>query len=423
MKLKGYGAGWSLPLLLALFAAGFACANTGDRGALSGLREGPPLDRQVLYAAALPEPPRSKGTGDYGGDGGPAAVARLNNPRGIALDQKGNLYIADSSNDRIRKIDSQTKVITTVAGNGTRGFAGDGKKALQAQFFFPHTLTVDAAGNLYIADAGNHRIRKVDAAAGIITTVAGNGKTEPPGDGGPAILAGLSAPRSVELDPEGNLYIADTRHSAIRRVGKDGRMMTVAGGDPKELDQRGIPVYLRSPLGIAMGPDGQIYWADSHLGRVKKMDPKKMDPATGMGWITIVAGTETAGYGGDDGPAREAQLFEPAALVLDRKGNLYIADHGNHRIRRVDSETGTMTTIAGNGETGFGGDGGPAADARLNSPSGLALDGRGALYIADSGNHRIRKVDLETGIISTIAGTGATTEKQSPGVPMEEMFI
>lgn len=382
------------------------------------------LSGVMTYALAQSEPPRTFGTGEYGGDGGPAVEARLNNPRGVALDREGNIYVADSSNDRIRRIDAKSGLITTVAGSGKRGFAGDGKPAREARFYFPHTLALDAAGNLYIADAGNHRIRKVEAATGIITTIAGSGKTDPVGDDGPAASSGLFAPRGVAADPEGNLYIADTRHSSIRRIDRGGRIMTVAGGDPKLLESRGFPVYLRIPLGIALGPDGRIYWADSLLNRVKTADPKRIDPVTGKSWVTIVAGSdpEELGVEGDGVASKEARLHEPAAVAFDRDGNLYIAEHGRHRIRKVDAGTGAISTVAGNGQSGFGGDGGPAAEASLNSPSALAVDDQGGLFIADAGNHRIRRVDLKTGVITTAAGSGPV-EKKPPSVPMEEMLI
>ncbi len=396
------GCGWRFDgIVIGLFAAGLA------------------------IGAAAQEPPRTFGTGAFGGDGGPAVEARLNNPRSVALDREGNIYVADSSNDRIRRIDAKAGLITTVAGNGKRGFAGDGKPAREARFYFPHTLALDAAGNLYIADAGNHRIRKVEAATGIITTIAGSGKTEPYGkENAAASDVGLYAPRGVEVDPDGGLYIADTRHSAIRKVDREGRIQTVCGGDPKALESRGLPVYLRIPLGIALGPDGRIYWADSLLNRVKTADPKRIDPVTGKGWVTIVAGSdpEEPGVEGDGVAAKEARLHEPAAVAFDRDGNLYIAEHGRHQVRKVDATTGIITAIAGNGEMGFSGDGGTAAEARLNSPSGLAVDDQSGLFIADAGNHRIRRVDLKTGVITTAAGSGPI-EKKPPSVPMEEMLI
>lgn len=362
------------------------------------------------------------GGGTFAGDGGPAIEARLNNPRGVAVDRVGNLYIADSSNDRVRRVDRQIGVISTVVGSGERGVGGDGGQAGAAQLYFPHGIALDEAGNLYIADAGNHRVRKVDAQTSIISTIAGTGRVEFYGDGGPASTAGLFAPRGVALDSKGMLFIADTQHGCIRAVDHDGRISTVAGADPRLVEKGAAPKYLFHPVGVATGPDGHAYWSDATLNRVKKVDLTRIDPRTKSGWITIVAGSETIGFSGDGGPAREAELAAPAAVAFDSKGNLYIADHNNLRIRKVDAKTGLITTIAGNGERGFTGDGGPAAEARLNAPSWLAIDSEDNLYIADAGNHRIRKIDAATGIITTVAGSGPIDEGPPKG-PIEQFFI
>ncbi len=362
------------------------------------------------------------GSGSFAGDGGPATEARLNNPRGIALDRAGNLYIADSSNDRVRRVDKSTGVITTVIGSGERGFAGDEGPARLANLYFPHGLALDDSGSLYIADAGNHRIRKWDAKAGTVTTVAGTGQPRFYGDGGAATAAGLFAPRGVALDGKGNLYVADTQHSCIRKIDRDGIMTMAAGSDPGLVSKGAAPKFLWHPVGVAVGPDGEIYWADADLNRVKKADPNRIDPKTKSGWITIVAGSEEMGFSGDGGPARNAKLEAPAAVAFDSKGNLYIADHNNGRIRRVDAKTGSITTFAGNGKRGFSGDEGPAQEAGLNAPDGIAFDAEDNLYIADAGNHRIRRVDAATGIITTVAGSGPIDEGPPKG-PVQEFFI
>jgi sugar lactone lactonase YvrE len=362
------------------------------------------------------------GGGTLAGDGGPAIEARLNNPRGVVLDRAGNLFIADSSNDRIRRVDAATGVIATVVGSGERGFSGDGGPARVASVHFPHGLALDDAGNLYFADAGNHRVRKVEAGTMTIRTVAGSGRIEFHGDRGPATAAGLFAPRGVVLDASGTLYISDTQHGCIRKVDQDGRITIAAGADPRLVEKGTAPIYLRAPVGLAIGPDGQIYWADATLNRVKRADPTKIDPKTKSGWITIVAGSEDMGFSGDGGPAREAELEAPAAVAFDSHGNLYIADHNNVRIRRVEAATGLITTVAGNGKRGFSGDGGPAVEASLNAPAGLAFDAHDNLFIADSGNHRIRKIDAATGVISTVAGSGPIDEGPPKG-PVQEFFI
>ena len=249
----------------------------------------------------------------------------------MAADGAGNLYIADSGNHRIRKVDS-SGTISTIAGSGEFGFGGDGGPAIDARLNYPSGVAVDGAGNVYIADLGNQRIRKVDS-TGTITTIAGSGETGFGGggfggDGGPATEAQLNYPRGVAIDGAGNVYIADQGNQRIRKVDSTGT-------------------------------------------------------------ITTIAGSGERGFSGDGDPATEAQLNYPWGVAVDGAGNVYIADLGNHRIRKVDS-LGTITTIAGSGEFGFGGDGGPAIDARLNYPSGVAVDGAGNLYIADSVNHRIR---------------------------------
>ena len=370
----------------------------------------------MLVLVPLSPMAAGRGGGTFDGDGGLATEARLNNPRGVAIDRAGNLYIADSSNDRIRRVDHQTGMITTIVGSGERGFSGDGGLATSAALYFPHGLAVDETGNLYFADAGSHRVRRVDARTGTISTVAGTGRTEFSGDGGPATAAGLYSPRGIALDKAGNLYIADSHHGCVRRLDHEGLLTTVAGSNPR-LPRRGMAAqYLLNPVGLAVGPDAQIYWADPPLNRVKKADLSQTDPKTKNGWITIVAGNATMGFSGDGSLAREAELAAPAALAFDSSGHLYIADHNNQRIRRVDPLTGIITTIAGNGDRGFSGDGGPAAEASFNAPSGLAFDAEDNLYIADAQNHRIRRIDAMTGLITTVAGSGPVDDDAPQGM-------
>ena len=332
--------------------------------------------------------------GFFGGDGGPAVEAQFHYPSGMAVDVAGNLYIADTGNHRIRKVDA-TGTITTIAG---RTFSGDGGPASQAQLSEPEGVAADRAGNVYIADSNNHRIRKVDA-TGTITTIAGTGESGFSGDGGPASQAQLSLPRGVAVDGLGNLYIADRSNSRIRKVDLTGTITTIAGSGAYGFGGDGGPAsqaQLSEPYGVAVGGLGNLYIGDRNNQRIRKVDL--------TGTITTIAGTGERGFGGDGGPASQAQLSEPEGVAVDEAGNLYIADSFNYRIRKVDA-TGTITTIAGTGERGFGGDGGPASQAQLSNPGGVAVDGLGNLYIVDSFNNRIRKVDA-TGTITTIAGSG-----------------
>ena len=315
--------------------------------------------------------------------------AQLGSSFGIAVDPAGILYIADTDTNRIRKVASG--VITTVAGNGTRGFSGDNGPATGARLDLPTAVALDAAGDLYIADTDNNRIRVVSN--GIITTVAGGRASL--GDNGPATSARLNAPTGVTVDPNGNLYIADSGNSRIREV-SNAVISTVAGnGTPGFSGDNGpaAGAQLANPYGLAIDLAGNLYIADSSNNLVRKVS---------NGTIATVAGNGTPGFSGDNGPAIRAQLASPAGVAVDSGGNLYIADTLNNLVRKVSG--GVITTMAGNGTPGFGGDGGPATSAQLYAPSGIAVDSAGNLYIADSANHRIRQVS--GGVISTVAGTG-----------------
>ena len=335
------------------------------------------------------------GTGEFGfsGDGGPATAALLGTPSGVAVDGAGNLYIADISNHRIRKVDS-TGTITTVAGTGEFGFSGDGGTASQAQINRPQGVAVDGAGNLYVADTLNNRIRKVDS-TGVITTIVRTGEFR---DGGPLSQTQLYSPRGVAVDGAGNLYIADTLNNRIRKVDSTGAITTIVGTGESGFGGDGGPATaakLRTPADVAVDGAGNLYITDTNNFRIRKVDS--------TGTITTIVGTGESGFGGDGGTAVQAALSYPRGVTVDGVGNLYIADSDNRRIRKIDS-TGTITTIAGTGEFGFSGDSGPAVQAQLHSPRGVAVDGAGNLYIADSDNHRIRKVD-STGAITTVAGS------------------
>ncbi len=329
----------------------------------------------------------------FSGDGGPATSASLYDPEGVAIDSAGNLYIADTINNRVRRVSGGT--IATIAGNGVYRYSGDGGPAVNAALNQPDGVAPDSAGNLFIADYENNRIRKVSG--GTITTVAGIGAMGFSGDGGPAASALLYIPKGVATDSAGNLYIADTGNLRIRKV-TGGTITTVAGGGPGfPFSGDGGPATnasLNIPYGVAVDSAGNLYIADTGNNRIRKV--------TG-GTITTVAGNGNASFSGDGGPATSASLNVPYGVAVDSAGNLYIADFQNNRIRKVSG--GTITTVAGNGVVGFSGDGEPATSALLNYPEGVAVDSAGDLYIADSGNNRIRKVS--GGTITTVAGNGA----------------
>jgi sugar lactone lactonase YvrE len=344
------------------------------------------------------------GAAGYFGDGGLASNARFYGVYGMALDSAGNLYIADYFNSAIRKVSAETGIITTVAGTGNAGYSGDGGPATRAQLNYPADVAVDGSGNLYIADFQNARVRKVTAATGTITTVVGNGVTAYTGDHGPAADAELVAPLGVAADEAGNLFIADEANYRVREVAAaTGIITTVAGnGFPADSGDGGQATSAELfANGVAVDRSGDIYVLGDRIRFV----------AAATGVITTVAGKGGPTYSGDGGPATSAQLAlgtflgVGAGLAEDGSGNLYIADYSNNRVRKVDAETGIITTVAGNGNPGSLGDGGLATNAELLGPSGVAVDSSGNLYIADSSNNRIRKVTATTGIISTVAGT------------------
>ena len=359
------------------------------------------------------------GTGEAGfsGDGGPATAAMLNNPDGVEVDRVGNVLIADAENHRIRRVDMVSGIITTVAGTGVDSFSGDGGLASAAGISSPSDVSVDGAGNLFIADAGNGLIRKVAAGTNVITTVAGDGSFELTGDGGPATEAGLNDARNLAIDSGGNLFIADIGNRRIRRVDANtGIITTVAGtGNNSFLGDGGAAVaaVLSEPRAVALDSSGNLFVADEGNARVRRVDA-----VTGI--ITTFAGGGEYFEGfGDGGPGTAAALSNPSAIVFDTSDNLFIADTWHHKIRRVDAVTGIISTIAGTGAQSFSGDGGAALTADLNAPEGLAVSSQGHLYVADSGNFRIRKIDLGTGTITTAAGIGSSGFSGDEGPAVE----
>lgn len=316
--------------------------------------------------------------GGTGGDG-PATDTQLENPSGVAVDRDGNLYVTDFSKCRVGKVAGG--VITTVAGNGNCRYGGDGGPATSAGVN-PVGVAVDAAGSLYIVDFIDCRVRKVTD--GIITTIAGNGTCSGAGDGGPPLAANFAHPFGVAVDGAGTVYIADKDNCRVRQV-RGGTITAVAGtracgyaGDGGPTDSSNLD----HPVGVTTAGDGALYIADTVNCRIRVVRD---------GTISTVAGNGTCGFGGDGGLATDASLNLPYATALDAAGDLVIADRRNCRIRKVSG--GIITTIAGNGDCAFGGDGGPATSANLDLPDGVAIDGDGNLYISDHGNHRVRKVD------------------------------
>jgi sugar lactone lactonase YvrE len=322
------------------------------------------------------------GSSGFGGDGGLATNALLNLPYGVEIDPVANLFIADSGNQVVRKI--KNGIITTVAGNGTVGYSGDGGAATNAKLHGPYDLAIDNSGSLYISDQQNNCIRKVSN--GIIARVAGSTISGYSGDGGLAINAKLDWPEGISLNSAGTLFIADTPNHRVRQLSTNGLIATFAGnGNSNESGDGGAATNaaLLYPTSVAVDCMGNLFIADSG-GYVRKVDTN--------GVITTVAGIlNDAGYSGDGGAATNALLNSPLGVAVDSVGNLFIADWGNQRIRRVDVN-GLITTFAGNGNVGFSGDGSVATNAMLHFPMGMAVDNGGNLYIADSWNNRIRRV-------------------------------
>ena len=439
------------------------------------------------------------GTGVQGsdGDGGPAVEAQLNRPNAIAVDGKGNVYVAEYGAHRVRKIDAGG-TITRFAGNGVKGYGGDGGLATLAQLDFVNGLAVDAAGNVYIADMNQARVRMVDP-SGTITTVVGTGIGGWSGDGGPATQAQVTTPAGIAIDTEGNLFVSEYWAGRIRKVDPDGIITTIAGTSVQESHGDMGPASragLDRPRAIAVGPAGNLYITEAFGHKIRILRPvaqrsaftltlgssgdevlltvaehgvarigdqplvngfdvtardgtkysisqtpagaivatrlperladddrdgKPIPPSVGAPdgtyIIDVIGGTGHRGFGGDGGPATKAVFHTPSGVAMDAAGNVYVVDRNNSRVRRIDG-SGTVSTIAGTGRQGTSGDGGPATDAQLFSPSGIALDPDGNIYIASSLGHRVRKIDA-AGTITTIAGTGAQGSSGDGGLAIE----
>lgn len=333
---------------------------------------------------------------------GPAHQTYFDGPGAIAVDSQGNIIVTEYASHRVRRVAQQT--VTTIAGSLPAPAGGDNIQATSSPLFDPYGIAVDSLGDVYIGDALDNRIRKVSS-AGIITTVAGGRLDEYTGDNGPATSAQIGNPFGISVDSANNIYVSQGFGIVVRRIASSGTITTVAGG-AIGLSGDGGPATaaaLNYALDAVADAGGNLYISDINNNRIRRVDS--------TGTITTFAGTGEAAFGGDNGPARSAQLYGPQQLALDRGGNLYVADRFNCRIRKI-TPSGTITTVAGNGFGGLTGDGGLATDAQIGFPTGVAVDSSGNLFIATkqySGGTtlgRIRKVDATSGIISTIAGTG-----------------
>jgi sugar lactone lactonase YvrE len=326
------------------------------------------------------------GTPGFSGDGGPAAQAEINNPYGLGIGPDGALYFCEIGNHRVRRLDLKTKLISTVAGSGQKGYSGDGGPALAAALNEPYELRFDRDGNLYFCEMQNHVVRRVDARTRVISTVAGTGVAGFTGDGGPAVKALLRQPHSIAFDPDGRLLICDIGNLRIRRVDlKTGMIETWAGTGEKKPTPDGSPITgtpLNGPRAITADPAGNLYLALREGNAVYRMD-------TRANRIYHVAGTGETGYQGDGGPALVAKLSGPKGISWAPDGSLYLADTESHTIRRIELKTGVITTVVGTGQRGNGPDGDPR-QCQLSRPHGIFVSQAGKVYIADSESHRIR---------------------------------
>jgi uncharacterized protein (TIGR03437 family) len=333
----------------------------------------------------------------YAGDGGPATAAELNVPQGVAVDKSGNVYIADSANNVIRMV-TPDGTISTVAGNGIGGYSGDGYPAVYAQIHTPTGMAVDGSGNIYVAESGSSVIRKFTV-GGNISTPAGSSAIGYWGDGGSAKIAQFINPQDVAVDSSGNLFIADTGNAVIRKVDTKGNISTVAGSNVVGYTGDGgaaTSAEINAPRGVAVDSSGNIYIAEFGDSVIRKV--------TAKGTISTIAGTGVYGFAGDGGPAAKAQLANPWSVAVDGSGNVYIPDQLNARVRKIDS-SGNINTIAGNGLLSYSGDNGQASRAQLYGPQATATDPSGNVYIADTQNNRVRKVS-PAGVITAFAGSG-----------------
>lgn len=347
----------------------------------------------------------------YSGDGG-LAINAATSARDLSEDAAGNIFFTDYINNVVRRIDAITGIITTVAGNGTQGYSGDGGPAIQASLHTPVGICIDSLGNIYIADQGNQRVRKVDAISGLISTICGTGSGGFSGDNGPAISAQFSNPSDLAIGPDGSLYVADYDNYRIRKIDlATGIISTVAGNGEATYTGNNIPAIqstINSYQHFTIDNNGDMLIADNN--RIRKID-------MGTGIIHTIAGNGVAGFSGDNGLATAAQISNPGGIGVDKYNNIYIGEGFlSYRLRKIDAVTGIITTIAGNGFSGYSGDGGLAINAKIDAVNDILVDSSGNVYILANGIHRLRKIDAITGIIQTIGGAGGNNQS-GDGVP------
>jgi sugar lactone lactonase YvrE len=337
------------------------------------------------------------GPSGFGGENVPGASSTLASPMGLAIASDGRVVFAERDAHRVRALGGGT--LTTLAGDGINRFGGDGGPGLDATFRLVEGVAADAAGNLFISDSGNNRIRKVDAATGTVSTIAGNGTTTFGVDGVPATVVGLDGPSDVVVDAAGNVIFSDTHHHRVRLVGTDGKIHTVIGNGVSGFSGDGGPAanaQLASPTGLAFDTAGNLYIADFDNHRIRMIDLN--------GNVQTIAGDGNGGFNGDGLGATATSLFNPTDVALDSAGNMIIADMRNQRVRRLDKASGTITTIAGTGTALSSDDFIPAVTANLLFPTDVAVDAQGNVLITDSGSNRIRRVDAN-GVIDSIVGS------------------
>jgi streptogramin lyase len=347
--------------------------------------------RLVPVSAAVPAPIIRTIAGRGVGRTPQGKSAVLSEPRTVAVDDTGVIWFTDTGHNQIRRLDPATGIVTVVAGSGQSGALGDGGPATGASLAMPHGVAVDNRGHLYIADSANSAIRMVDLSNGLITRVAGSGHAGYGGDGGPAAAAELDHPRFLLVAPDGSLIVADTGNYRVRRIDTAGVITTIAGTGTAGYSGDGGPAraaQLDDPRGLALDAAGNLYISNAEA--VPRPSIRRVDAA---GVITTIAGGRPAGYSGDGGPAIAAALNVPRSIAL-WQSDLFIADSANNRIRHIDLTTGIIDTVAGTGARGQGGDGGPAAQAQLDDPRGVAVTPAGDLVVGDTGNNRLRLIRI-----------------------------